>query len=437
MRKIVDINKTKYKFMLLIVALFLTFSGCAKNSCGDAITILDPYEDRDDIFSATADVYNKTIIQFKNEHPEIGFTRKVVRNEDYYGNINSYATMEKGLTDIFVISAAGIKDWIKKGAICNEPEYIYPLSNKKMTIIVYDKKKWDAEGFGKFPDNWLDIINAKSSDIAICEMNGGSLRRTYLTPYAYMCCGNEWITKLNNNNLATPFMAAEFENALDRTKRLCDIALNETDIKISTRALDRFVDGEVSAAVITTDEMYELKEKLLEKAPDRYENLGFSFLPVNIKPDDEERETVKKYMTTIEISTVLVINSKVKESPDKLAKCVKFCEYMSGQAFADNMAEMFGFECENKSDKTYKGDDFVWSDMLQLIGSKDKSGDLYECQNLGLILEPGTIGSIDELLWQWIKEDDYSIEEIANYFQDYYEENCYYRSGSCGTYSCI
>lgn len=425
MRKIINVNKNQYIAVLLLLGLFLIFGGCANANAtdDDIITLLDPYEEREDIFSATSDVYNKTLSQFKNEHPEIIFTRKVIRNEDYYGNINSYATMQKGLSDVFVIPTSRISDWIEKGEICSEPEYIYPLSNKNMTIIVYDKKALKAAGFDLFPNNWEDALSAMDTGIAMCEMNGGSLRSTYLTPYTYMCCSDTWIDSLKDKQLeTTPFLDDEFVTSLKLTKKLCDLALTKDDLKISDRALVRFLNGDVIAAVITTDEMYELKEKMLKEAPERYENLGFSFLPANIENDYKGSKTSAEYMTTTGVSTVLVINSKLKENPEKLKKCDEFCKYMTGQTFADNMAEMFGFECENKSDKSYNGDDVVWSDMLKLISNERKSGNLIECENLGFILEPCMIGSVDNLLWQWVLKNDYSVEEIANYIQDYYEE---------------
>ena len=425
MRKI-DVNKNKYIAVLLLLGLFLIFDGCtnANTTDDDAITLLDPYEERDDIFSATSDVYNKTLGEFKKEHPEITFERKVIRNEDYYGNVSSYAAMQRGLTDVFVISASNIDDWIEKGAICSEPEHIYPLSNKYMTMIVYDKGALKAAGFDSFPNNWEDTINVMGTEIAMCEMNGGSVRRTYLTPYTYMCCSDAWIDSLKGKQFeTTPFLDDEFVASLKMTKKLCDLALTKDDLKISDRALVRFLNGDVIAAVITTDEMYELKERLLEEAPEKYENIGFSFLPANVEADFKDSKIGAEYMTTTGVSTVLVINSKLKENPEKLKKCEEFCKYMTGQVFADNMAEMFGFECENKSDKTYKGDDIVWSDMLKLISDERKSGNLIECENLGFILEPGMIGNVDLLLEEWIVEDNYTAEEIANYIQDYAEEH--------------
>lgn len=425
MRKIINVNKNQYIAVLLLLGLLLIFGGCANANTtdDDIITLLDPYEEREDIFSATNDVYNKTLGEFKKEHPEITFERKVIRNEDYYGNVSSYAAMQRGLTDVFVISASNIDDWIEKGAICSEPEHIYPLSNKYMTMIVYDKGALKAAGFDSFPNNWEDTINVMGTEIAMCEMNGGSVRRTYLTPYTYMCCSDVWFDSLNDKQFeTTPFIDEEFVTALNMTKKLCDFALTEDELKVSDRALDRFLKGDVIAAVITTDEMYELKEKMLKEAPERYENLGFSFLPANIENDYKGSKTSAEYMTTTGISTVLALNSELKENPEKLKKCDEFCKYMTGQVFADNMAEMFGFECENKSDKSYNGDDVVWSDMLKLIDAERKSGNLTECENLGLILKPGTVGSVDNLLWQWILKDDYSTEEVANYIQDYAEE---------------
>lgn len=437
------INKTKYIAVLLIVAVCLSVLGCSQNITkdDDKITLLDPYEVREDTYNATGDVYNKTIGEFENNHQEIRIDRKTIRNEDYYGNINSYAAIERGLTDVFVISTASIDDFIRKGAICEEAEYIYPLSNINKTIIVYDKDKWAAKGFEKFPDNWEDIINVKDEKISIGEMSGSSVRKTYLTPFTYICCGDEWVNSLKDDQSEAPFVDDTFVTALEMTKELCDRTLSKDDYEISNRSIDRFLDGDVSAAVISINDMYELKEKMVKEDPKRYSQLGFSFIPANIerdrdkgendmsggastnnKEDDINNKNVK-YMTTTGISTVLVINSKVKEKPEKLAKCQEFCKFMGGQVFADNMAEMFGFECENKSDKTYNGDDSVWSDMINLINGKDEANDLIECTNLGLILEQSTTGSVDALLWQWIMDDYYTSEEIANYFQDFYGES--------------
>ncbi len=425
MLRVNKIRKTKYIALLLIVVALLFVVGCLDNNSNeDTITVLDLYEKQDGYYNATGDVYNKTISQFEIKYPEIKMARKTIRNEDYYENINSYATMEKGLSDVFVLPASLINEWIVKGAICPEQEYIYPLSNINRSIIVYDKYKWKNLGAEPFPDNWEDIINVKEEKISIGDMSGGYIRGAYLTPYTYMCCGAEWVDSLNDESSETSFIDGAFIKALEMTKYLCDKTLGECDLEKRKRSIDMFLSGDVSAAVITTDEMYELREIMMEEDPKRYAQLGFSFIPVNIEKCDDKNITDNehiKYMTTTEISTVLVINSEIKDNPNKLAKCVKFCEFMSGQAFADNMAEMFGFECENKSDKTYALDDAVWSDMLQLIDGKYRPNTLLECKNLGLILKQRALYNIDELLWQWIKEDEYTVEEIANYFQDYYE----------------
>lgn len=402
--------------VICLSVLTVLAAGCSKITEDSVISVLDPYGP-DNIDSAETDVYNSVLEQWQGANGQIKLDRKSIKGDYYDQELQFYGTSESELPDIFVLNENIVADWRREGLINEEePLYIYEIPCKAFSVIVYDKDKWKSAGFEGFPDNWEEAVNADSNVIALNYQNDTTVRNIFLSPMTEIFCGEEWMDSVREKDRGNFFMTEEFCRALEETGRICDYCFSQREYEEKSGAVTSFLEGKCTAAVISTSDMYTIKEYLQKNNPERYEGLGFSFLPQKAGRNDDGT-----WMTTTVNERVLVINPKVAENSDKLAECINFCEYMTGENYSDTMASEFGFECQIPSSKEYEGTDEVWKQLSDMIKYRSDIPDFVECEDIGTVFGKSMYYHSDPELMKWASEGDLTTEEMANKFQDYYE----------------
>ena len=455
-------KRTIFLYTILLSVCFL--SGCAFTSDNVpqpekqpviTITLMDACDLTEGVYNVSDEIFDMTLQQWYEEHPEVGIQEKRVRSADYFTYLSSYATIGHGLPDVFILPAGSIQAWSScnlildvtdaidhseeyaaynieslQPFISNDLCYGFPLSNQSNTIIVYDKNIWDSIGYHDFPNNWADVIHANSQlqnmgyDCAI----GFSNADTY-SPITYLLnqssrkyCGAEWFDGLIARDKQTMFTDDGFQNALSELKQLYDSKIFPQDTLSS--ALDYFIEGHCPALILKTDSLYKLQQRLLEVSPERYSQLDFSFIPLyfQYETDVMNEDFTAAYATSTGIEKALVINAAVANDPDRLKACIEFCKYMTGSHYADNMTEQYGFKSFTKSDNSYSGNDPTWMRLLDCLYGEEATSSVINCKRMELFLGNGVWSTANSTLWDWLQGHDHSVNEIANYIQDCYEK---------------
>lgn len=401
------IKRLIISYLILLSAVLLT--ACAGKRAGaDDISIADPYGEGEFSYNPEAQAYNAMLEQWAKNHPEVNLDRKSIQGNYYDQELQFYGTTKSALPDIFVLRESSIEDW-SRNALLGEEEnrHIYLMPKDYFMIIVYDKDKWKAAGFDSFPDNWEDIMNAKDNHIAFNYKNDTTVSSVFLAPNIELFCDESWIKSVQSRERGTFFMQDDFYMALSNTKKMCSVCLKVDEYEKKSSAVDSFLNKDYSAAVISTYDMGVIKNVLKKDNPERYNRLGFAFLPLKINSEDEGTA-----MTTLVNQYVLVINPKVSDNPEKLARCMDLCESLTNEEYMDMYEE-----------KEFCDTDPVWKELCELIESRNEVPGFLEGRDVEIVLGKDMRYSFDPDLTEWAVKDTYSTEEIANKFQDYYEQS--------------
>ena len=447
------------KHKIIFFSLCFFQAGCAipatKSSDTISITLMDPFEFPENSYSMATEIYDTTLHQWEEEHPEIDLQERHLKSSDYYIELASYATIDRGFSDIYVIPAGIMPYWQRQNLIydvtdeildstyydsCqpdllqpfmeNDHIYGFPMTNQSYTIVVYDKNVWASIGYDEFPDNWEDIINANETihkkgydcTIGFSNANTSNAITQLLSSLAINYCGEKWFDDLIDKDSDAMFTDDNFILALKDMKKICDSGIFPKDYNAGNNAgaLNCFLNGQCPAAILNSDSLYELQQRMKSSDSARYDQLGFAFLPQSYHAQTDKSKS--HYVSQRNIAYALVINAKVAEDPRKLKACIEFCEFMTGKPYANNMTERFGFPSFTISDTDYEGDDTTWIRMLNLLSEADADPKRLFYKNPESYMGNGVWASANAEITSWLNGVDYTPGEIANLIQDGYEK---------------
>lgn len=432
----------------------LCMTGCEKSSDNtepsDVITFMNGFKDTEENYSLSRDGFVQAIDKFISENPDIHIKEERVRGADYHSEVAACAVMGHGLPDVFILPISEVNKWAEAGYIAdisdytnknlcenfdqdalsrcfsNERLYGYPVSYQNYLIIVYDKLVWNSIGYDLYPKSWEELIEADKSvknlgyesTIGISALGSG--QSGIFNTLIYHNCGDEWVQNVSDNSPMNLFTQKCFEDTLAEINNICNYGIIPSNYNAGygESTLDYFIEGKCPSAVIDTESLNKLRKIILERDADRYNQLEITYLPASYYKADEGAPILIKG-----VSEAIVINSEVAKDPDKMKKCIRLCEYMSGNAFSDYMMEKYGMVSQYKSDAEYKGLDDTWDGWMSFIYSQLEENIR---MNIYQILDGSVSAYTNSLLWRWTEKNDYSAKEIANYFQDAYE--------GCGNY---
>lgn len=432
MRVLSHISIISYVIVAMLVLCLL--NGCSNTIASDkfvngnhphvsdAISVMTPFDDE----MIKKDMYGAAFVDTFELWSGSSVEESVVRENDYYLTVNSYATMERGLPDVFVLPYANLKLWIDEGLISNEV-YLFPVKN--YTLIAYDKVFWNSIGYSQFPSDADSLNKAREEALdkgydGVLEWNlrdGRILRKQMLFPKLILRNEELWLGEIEENS-ENIFLSGDVIDSLEEIKAFCRSGLFEEikgrKVKSNDTLGKLFAEGKYPATVISTDDFFELRYNLLESGnpnmENLYRNLAFSFLPSGNVNEETSLYTVSEY------KYALVINSKVEEDLVKYKECKDFCEFMTGQSYADEFTRLFGIKGDIKTDIHCDSDDVVMMNMADLINNMrcdvDTDVNEYGYSRCGDVLD--RLSASDRELIEWIWEDKNNSRVVANLMQD-------------------
>ena len=355
-----------------------------------------------DLVNASADVYNELTDIWNGKHPDIKLSSEYMNASEIAG----LARMGE-LPDIVLLDSQTAGVLYKHHKVCSidkelilngtedDPNNIdlstytrygeafaFPALCESYTVVIYDGGAMDS-----FPATLGELkLEGKAAKkqgydalIAWPDKNGGNAVYSILSPQlALQKGGRAWLSAMSEGDRTRMLTDDVMLNAMDRTSRIMGSGVfsDESSEMDAKDAMKAFYDGKYPAIMVSGSDIYKTLETVKEKDPELYERLEFAALPVS---NDADRVIVP-----CGTSTCLLISTEVASDPDKTKACLDLCQYLTGKAYADEMAASYGMNAFAKADdKAYEQFRNSCDDEV-LIRLSEYTQSIKKCQPLTL-----------------------------------------------------